>query len=119
MADKFDDQSFKSQTYNKDNPKVTVGKMVIGVFDKYEAYDESSAIEIHRFKDLNLSTESIGYTMENYYESNLIGVTEDNRYYFNKEEYKKFESKIFRRTYLILALPVVFMIIFYIISKLL
>lgn len=118
MAKKFVEKEFVDKHLNNKNPKATVGRMVISVFKDNNAFDESSAIEIEKFKYLNLSNESIGYTIANYYESNLIGKTDDDRYYFLQDEYKKFERNVFMRTYFILALPIIVLVIFTIIAKL-
>ena len=117
MANKFTETNFKDQKYHDKNPKATVGRLVISVFEKNRAFTEATAIPIEKFKDLDLSNESIGYTIGNYYESNLIKKTDDGRFYFLKDEYKKFESKIFRKTYFILAVPIIFLIIFTVIAN--
>lgn len=109
MANKFDSNRWIK--HGQEKPRATAGRIVMEWFHKQSAYDENSAIAIQDFKDVPLSNEVIAYTLANFYEGDLVGITSDEKYYFCKDNYKKFERKTIFQFYMVLAIPVIILLI--------
>lgn len=90
----------------KRGPKATAASMVLELLKKRNAVDEKSAVSIDAFKDIKLTTASLGYTIANLVEEGVVGMTEDERYYYDDLGYKALETKFVRGYAMIFIVPV-------------
>ncbi len=89
-----------------DTAKKTAATLVINVFKKNAAYSPDTAIPVEKFKNVKLSTDIIGYTIGNLISENIVIATDDNRYYYSHENYRKLEKKVGRVYWILIAIPV-------------
>lgn len=95
----------------KNTTKSTMAKIVMDVFLKNNATSADTAIPIEKFKDVKLTSAVISYTIANFMQDDIVKVTDDNRYYFVQEEWKKMEKKVMRGYWMLIALPLLVLII--------
>jgi len=96
----------------KNNIRKTAAKMVIDIFHKRNAYDEASAIKVEMFKNLKLTSAVISYTIGNLINDGVVHKTNDNRYYFDQDGWRKLEKKVLRGYSLLFIVPIVFIVFF-------
>ena len=95
--------------------KNQAAKLVVDELRNRHAFTKKTAVEVSAFKNLPLSTETIAYTIADFYEKGIIVITDKNKYYFDQEAYDKFSKKTVIQLRLLLALPVALFIIFFLV----
>lgn len=91
--------------------KATGASMVLEVLRKRDATCPERAVDIKVFKDLTLATVTLSYTIANLVEQGIVVQTEDGKYYYSAEGYKKLEKKLFRGYSMFIVIPAVSVII--------
>ena len=85
----------------------SAGRLVMAVFHKHKAYDESKAISIDKFKNVALSSEMIGYTFGNLLQEGVLHKTEADTFYFDQKQWNKIERRVNRVYWVMLLAPIV------------
>jgi len=101
----------------KENVRTSAGRQVMAVFDNYKAYDESTALTIKDFEKVPLSSEMIAYTFGNMIDEKVIIPVGEDRFYLDKNSFKKLEKKVNRIYWVMLLAPSVALIVFLIIMN--
>ena len=101
------------------NPRKTAGRLVIDTLKSNKAFDEKSAQPVTIFKDLPLSTTLIAYTIANLMQDEVVIQTEDEKYYYSEENWKKFESKFNRVYWMLIIVPTVLLVFFLVLQAVL
>lgn len=102
----------------KNNVRKTSARMVMDVLKNNGAYTESSAISVDKFKNLKLSSQVIAYTISNLMQDNVVGKTDDDKYYFNEKGWKALEKKVNAGYIILIAVPIFFIIVMLLIQYL-
>lgn len=87
--------------------KATAASMVIEVLKKRGAMSEAKAVPVSAFKDVRLTTTTLGYTIANLVEQGIIVQTEDEKYYYSTEGYNALQKRVFRGYSMIFVIPVI------------
>ena len=95
----------------------SAGRLVIEVFRYHRANYKNHAISIEKFKDVPLSSDMIGYTFGNLIQEGVVVKTEDDRFYFNQDAWKRIERKVNRVYWFMLITPFVFLALFLLITN--
>ena len=95
----------------KTGAKATAASMVLEVLKKNDATVEQNALPVSAFKDLNLTTTTLSYTIANLIEQGIIIQTDEDKYYYSDEGYKALEKKLFRGYSMFIVIPVVAVVI--------
>lgn len=103
----------------KKGAKATAASMVIETLKKRNALNENMAVPIDAFKDLKLTTSTLGYTIANLVEEGVVVMTEDQKYYYDDLGFKTLEHKFVRGYAMIFVVPIIAVIIVYVIQFLL
>lgn len=101
------------------NPRKTAGRLVIDTLKSNKAFDEKSAQPVVIFKDLPLSTTLIAYTIANLMQDGVVIQTDDEKYYYSEENWKKFESKFNRVYWMLIIIPTVLLVFFLVLQAIL
>ncbi|OCN05859.1 hypothetical protein A4S06_07400 [Erysipelotrichaceae bacterium MTC7] len=96
----------------KNSASKTAAKIVMDVFHKYAAYDESRAIGIKRFKNVKLTSQVVGYTIANFMQDDIVIKTDDDKYYFNEKAYKKLQRKVMFGYGILILVPFLCIVLF-------
>lgn len=97
--------------------KATAATMVLEVMKKRGAFDAERAVPVSAFKDLQLTTTTISYTISNLVEQGVVGQTEDGKYYYDEEGYNRLSKRVFRGYAVIFIVPIVAVIVVFVIQK--
>lgn len=90
----------------------SAGRLVMAVFHKNKAYNETKALPIEAFKDVPLSSDMIGYTFGNLIGEKVIVKTNDERFYFDELVWKRLEKRFNRAYWVMLLAPLIALLIF-------
>ncbi len=101
----------------KINPRKTAGRLVLDTFKEKRAFSVKTAQPAEICKDLPLSTNVIAYTITNMMADGILILTEDNKYYYSEENWKKFQSKFNRIYWVMIGIPIFVAILFYVIQQ--
>ena len=101
------------------NPQQTSAQAVIRMLKKHKAFDEQSAIGYDVLKKVKLTTPVMAYTIANLMDEKVVIQTADERYYFSASGWKKLEKKVYAGYSVFLIIPIVAIIVFYFLSKIL
>ncbi len=101
------------------NPRKTAGRLVIDTLKTNKAFDEQSAQPVTMFKDLPLSTTLIAYTIANLMQDQIVIQTQDEKYYYSEENWRKFESKFNRVYWLLIIIPTSVLLFFLVLQAVL
>lgn len=102
---------------SKNTPKKTMARIVIDVFLKRNAISPESAIPVDEFKDVKLTSSVISYTIANLIQDGIVEKTDDDRYYFVEEAWKKMQKKVGRAYWILLGLPLAILIILLLVTN--
>lgn len=100
------------------NPRKTAGRLVIDTFKKQKAFSPKTAQPVEICKDLPLSSNVIAYTITNMMKDGILIQAEDNKFYYSQENWNKFQKKFNRIYWIIIGIPAVIAVLFYIIKVL-
>ena len=104
-------------TMDKVSGQQTAATAVMNVLKKAKAFDENSAVGYSVLKDIKLTTPVLAYTLANLLKENVIYRTEDERYYFSKEGWKKLERKVYVGYGILFIVPVIMVFLFLLLRK--
>lgn len=102
---------------NKNSAQMTTAGSVIGVLQKHHAYSEKTAIDISKFKDLEITSDVIAYTIANLMQDDVIIKTSDNKYYFSEENYQVLKSNVNKAYRLLVGIPFAVIVILFIVKN--
>ena len=102
----------------KKGAKATAASMVMDTLKKRGAVDEKSAVDVSAFKNLPYATSTISYTISNLIED-VVGKTNDERFYYDDLGFKALETKFVRGYSMIFIVPIVIAILVYVLQKVL
>ncbi len=91
--------------------KATGASMVLEVLKKRDATCPEKAVPVRVFKDLRLTTTTLSYTIANLVEQGIVVQTEDEKFYYSEEGYRKLEKKLFRGYSMFFLIPAIAVVI--------
>lgn len=106
-----------STAEDKVSGQQTAATAVINALKRAKAMDEQSAVGYDALKDIKLTTPVLAYTLANLLKENVIYRTEDERYYFSKEGWKKLERKVYVGYGILFIVPVIMVFLFLLLRK--
>lgn len=71
----------------------TAAKRVLDVLHRKEAYSESTAVGYEAFKNISYPTQVIAYTIANLMENGVVKRTQDERFYFDEQNWNQLKKK--------------------------
>lgn len=104
-----------SRKRNK-NPKATAASIVLQTLKNKGAVNEATSVKLDAFKNVKLSNTTLSYTISNLVEQGVVGMTEDQRFYYDDAGYKALESKFMRGYSMFIVVPVIAVVIILIIQ---
>lgn len=96
---------------SQNTARKTMAKIVIDVFLRRGATTPDSAITIQEFKDVKMTSAVISYTIGNLMQDGIVQKTDDDRFYFVEEQWKKLQKKVKKAYWILLGMPLIVLII--------
>lgn len=96
---------------SQNTARKTMAKIVIDVFLKRDATSPETAIAIQEFKNVKMTSSVISYTIGNLMQDGIVQKTDDDRFYFVEEQWKKLQKKVKKAYWILLGMPLFVLII--------
>lgn len=100
-----------SMAKSQNTARKTMAKIVIDVFLKRDATSPETAIAIQEFKNVKMTSSVISYTIGNLMQDGIVQKTDDDRFYFVEEQWKKLQKKVKKAYWILLGMPLFVLII--------
>ena len=100
----------------KKSKNAVVGREVLNVLIQNNAFAEDSAIKLAKFKDLPFSSETIAYTIGNFYQEGIIKIVGNDRYYYDQATYNRYKKRKTILWYVMIGLPILVFMLYLFIS---
>ena len=97
---------------SKENKNAAIGRQVLDILIQQQAFDEASAVKLAKFKNLPFSSETIAYTIGNFYQEGIIKITENDRYYYDQAVYSSYKKRKTLQWYFLIGLPIIIFLIY-------
>ena len=92
--------------------QLTAAKRVLDVLHRKEAYSESTAVGYEAFKNISYPTQVIAYTIANLMENGVVKRTQDERFYFDEQNWNQLKKKVNVGYLVLIGLPLILFLIF-------
>lgn len=113
-----DERAAQAGQKKKETPQATAARLVMDELKKKGAVNEKKAVDVSALKNVPLATPTISYTIANLMKQGVIIQTDENKFYYSEQGYKKLEKGFLRGYTLIFAVPIAAAILLWIILKL-